>query len=41
MGVYVGGGAHTREEWIEKASLPLGLEVGIKAVIKVINNVEA
>ena len=32
IGVYRGGGTHTREEWIEKASLPLGLEIGIKAV---------
>ena len=32
VGVYRGGGAHTREEWIEKASLPIGLEVGIKMI---------
>ncbi len=32
VGVYRGGGAHTREEWIEKASLPIGLEVGIKFI---------
>lgn len=30
MGVYQGGGAHTREEWIEKASLFPGLEIAIK-----------
>ena len=29
MGVYVGGEAHTREEWVNKDSLPVGLEVGI------------
>lgn len=33
IGVYNGGGAHTREEWVEKASLPVGLEVAIKVVI--------
>ena len=33
IGVYVGGGAHTREEWLEKASLPIGLEVGIETAI--------
>ena len=33
IGVWTGGGAHTREEWIEKNSLPYGLEVGIKSVI--------
>ncbi len=29
MGVYFGGGSHTREEWIEKKSLPKGLEAAI------------
>jgi di/tripeptidase len=32
VGVYRGGGAHTREEWIEKESLPIGLEAGIKMI---------
>lgn len=31
IGVYYGAGSHTREEWVEKASLALGLEVAIKA----------
>ncbi len=31
IGVYSGGNSHKREEWIEKASLVPGLEVGIKA----------
>ncbi|MBQ7901766.1 MAG: M20/M25/M40 family metallo-hydrolase [Clostridia bacterium] len=31
VGVYMGGGAHTREEWVEKASLVPGLEFAIKA----------
>ena len=26
-GLYMGGGAHTREEWIEIASLPIGLKI--------------
>lgn len=30
VGVYNGGGAHTREEWIEKSSLIQGLEFAIK-----------
>lgn len=30
IGVYRGGGAHTREEWIEKISILSGLEVAIK-----------
>jgi di/tripeptidase len=29
VGVYVGGGTHTREEWVEKASMVPGLEFGI------------
>ena len=36
VGVYRGGGAHTRDEWIEKASLPQGLEVGIKTIEKMV-----
>lgn len=39
VSVYSGGGAHTREEWVEKASLPLGLEVGIKIILDVIKEV--
>ena len=31
IGVYRGGGSHTRQEWVEKASLPIGLEVAIRA----------
>ena len=30
MGVYLGGGSHTREEWIEKESLPIGLETAVR-----------
>ena len=33
FGVYNGGGTHTREEWVERASMPLGLEVGIRTVL--------
>ena len=33
IGVYRGGGMHTREEWIEKASLPVGLDVGIQVAL--------
>ncbi len=34
VGVYMGAGWHTRNEWIEKASLSLGLEVAIKSVME-------
>ena len=36
MGVYIGGGAHTRGEWVEKASLPIGLEVAIKSISEIV-----
>ena len=32
MGVFRGKGAHTREEWIEKASLKEGLEIALNLV---------
>ena len=36
VGVYRGGGAHTREEWIEKASLKVGLEAGIRMIGRIV-----
>lgn len=33
IGTYEGGGTHTREEWIKKASLIPGLEIGIKVAL--------
>ena len=39
IGVYNGGGCHTREEWIEKASLPIGLEAGIEMIEAIITEV--
>ena len=27
VGTYMGGGAHTREEWVEKASIPKGFDI--------------
>ncbi len=33
MAVWIGGGAHTREEWIEKASLIPGLEIGLRTAL--------
>ena len=35
-GVYIGGGAHTRGEWIEKESILPGLEIAIKSALKLI-----
>lgn len=34
IGVYQGGGAHTREEWVEKESLKKGMEVAIKTSLQ-------
>ena len=36
IGVYYGDGMHTREEWVEKSSLPIGLEVCIKTLLALI-----
>ena len=33
IGVYMGEKWHTRNEWVEKSSLPVGLEIGIESVI--------
>ena len=35
IGVWNGGGCHTREEWLQRDSIICGLEVGIKAIIQV------
>ena len=35
VGVYQGGGTHTREEWIIKESLIPGFEIGIKTAINI------
>ena len=36
FGVYVGGGAHTRGEWINKASMLPGLEIALKTTLEFI-----
>lgn len=33
IGIYIGGGMHTREEWVNKESLKTGLEIGLKTVL--------
>lgn len=33
IGVYHGGGMHTREEWVERTSLPIGLAIGIEVAL--------
>lgn len=38
IGVYYGGGMHTREEWIEKKSIVPGLEIAIKVAAKLNEN---
>lgn len=37
VGVYKGGGTHTREEWVEKASMRPGLEFGIALILDLIS----
>ena len=34
IGVYEGGGAHTREEWIKKSSLIPGFEIGLRSALE-------
>ncbi|MBE6644464.1 MAG: M20/M25/M40 family metallo-hydrolase [Ruminococcaceae bacterium] len=34
VGVYIGNGSHTREEYIVKSSLVTGFEIGIKVLVK-------
>ena len=36
FGVYIGGGAHTRSEWIRKDSLVPGLEIAVRTTMKLI-----
>jgi di/tripeptidase len=36
VGVYKGGGTHTREEWIEKSSLKPGFAIGIKTALNMV-----
>lgn len=36
VGVYSGGGSHPREEWIEKESLNLGLEIALRVVLRLV-----
>lgn len=38
IGVYAGGGAHTRAEWIERDSIIPGLEIGIKTTLNILEN---
>lgn len=32
-GIYVGGGVHTREEWLEKSSIPVGLKIAFEIIL--------
>ncbi len=36
VGVYKGGGTHTREEWVEKASMQPGFEYGIALMLELV-----
>lgn len=40
IGVYFGGGSHTREEWVQKDSLVPGLEVAIRVAYKLMEEVK-
>jgi acetylornithine deacetylase/succinyl-diaminopimelate desuccinylase-like protein len=32
VGAYAGGGAHTREEYVEIDSLPIGMDIAIRVI---------
>ena len=32
VGTYMGGGAHTRQEWVEKSSIPVGVDIVVDIV---------
>jgi len=32
FGAYLGGGAHTREEWLQLSSLPVGLAIWMRVL---------
>lgn len=36
-GTYMGGGAHTREEWVEKSSIPVGMKVVFELILSFFN----
>lgn len=38
IGVFIGGGMHKREEWVEKSSLKTGLEIALKTTCYLTNN---
>ncbi|MBQ6998600.1 MAG: M20/M25/M40 family metallo-hydrolase [Clostridia bacterium] len=38
-GVYIGGGVHTREEWLEKASVPVGMKIAFEIILEYFNYV--
>lgn len=33
FGLYLGDGEHTREEWLDVTTLPIGLEIGLKIIL--------
>lgn len=36
-GIYMGGGAHTREEWVKKSSIPVGLKIAFELILGYFN----
>lgn len=33
IGVYLGGGVHTRDEWLYKSSIPVGMRIGFEIIL--------
>lgn len=36
-GVYLGGGVHTREEWVQKSSIPIGMRIAFEIILDYFN----
>lgn len=32
-GIYLGGGAHTKEEWVQKSSIPVGMRIAFEIIL--------
>lgn len=37
VGVYMGGGVHTRDEWLYKSSIPVGMKIGFELILGYFN----
>ena len=36
-GVFMGDGRHTRDEWLLKSSIPIGMKIGFELILEYFN----